>query len=82
MQYSFDQTSCLKLLYLFGNKLMPLQGLLSNLLLDESAMWADIKVGREYLPGNTWDIRWLPGKHIDIRPQEGNERAFLFAIEG
>jgi hypothetical protein len=24
----------------------------------------------------------LPGKHIDIRPQEGNERAFLFVIKG
>ena len=45
-------------------------------------MWADSKVVLDYLPGNTGDIRWLPGKHIDIRPQEGNERAFLFVIEG
>src|SRR3954471_14095809 len=34
-----------------------------------------------YLPGNTGDVRWLPCKHINIRPQEGNERAFLFAVE-
>jgi len=45
-------------------------------------MWADSKVVLDYLPGNTGDIRWLPGKHIDIRPHEGNERAFLFVIEG
>ena len=45
-------------------------------------MWADSKVVLDYLPGNTGDIRWLPGKHIDSRPQEGNERAFLFVIKG
>ena len=45
-------------------------------------MWADNKVVLNYLLGNTGDIRWLPSKHIDIRPQEGNERAFLFVING
>src|SRR3990170_4328102 len=82
MQYSSDQTSCIKLLNLFGNELLPLQGLLSNLLLNRSGMWADSKVVLDYLPGNTGDIRWLLGKHINIRPQEGNEHAFLFVIEG
>ena len=82
MQYSSDQTNCLKLPNPFGNELLPLQGLLLNLLLDRSGMWADSKVVLDYLPGNTGDIRWLPGKHIDIRPQEGNERAFLFFIKG
>ena len=78
MQYSSDQTSCLKLLNLLGNELLPLQGLLLHLLLDGSGMLADSKVVLDYLPGNTGDIRWLLGKHIDIRPQEGNERAFIF----
>ena len=45
-------------------------------------MWADNKVVLDYLPLNTGDIRWLLGKHIDVRLQEGNERAFLFVIEG
>ena len=45
-------------------------------------MWEDNKVVLDYLPGNTGDIRWLPSKHIDIRPQKGNERTFLFVIEG
>src|SRR3990170_8333395 len=82
MQDSFDQTSCLKFLDLFCNELLPLQALLLNLLLDGSGMWADSKVVLDYLPGNTGDIRWLPGKHINIRPQEGNERSFLFVVEG
>src|SRR5215216_5075518 len=47
----------------------------------KSCMWADSKVVLDYLLGNTGDIRRLPGKHIDIRPQEGNESAFLFVIE-
>ena len=67
---------------LFGNELLLLQGLLSDFLLDGPGMWVDNKVVIDYLPGNTWDIRWLPGKHIDIHPQEGNDRAFLFVIEG
>ena len=82
MQHSSDQTSCLKFLDLFCNELLPLQGLLLDFLLYRSGVWADNKVVLDYLPGNTGDIRWLPGKHIDIRPQEGNERAFLFVIKG
>ena len=45
-------------------------------------MWVDSKVVLDYLPGNTGVIRWFPGKHINIRPQEGNERAFLFVNKG
>src|SRR6266566_6950852 len=35
-----------------------------------------------HFPGNPGDVRWLPCKHIDIRPQESNEHAFLFVIKG
>src|SRR5215216_7380862 len=82
MQHSSNETSCLKFLDLFRDELLPLQGLLPYFLLDRSGMRADNKVVLDYLPGNTEDVRWLPGKHIDIRSQEGNERAFLFVIEG
>ena len=82
MQYSSYQTRRLKFLDLFGNKLLWLQSLLSDLLLDGPGMRADSKVVLDYLPGNTGDVRWLPSKHIDIRPQEGNKHAFLFVIEG
>ena len=36
----------------------------------------------DYFPGNTGDVRRLPRKYVDIRPREGDERAFLFAVEG
>ena len=67
MEYSSDQTSCLQFLDFLGNELLPFQGLLSDFLLDRSGMWADNKVVLNYLPRNTEDIRWLLGKHIDIR---------------
>ena len=35
----------------------------------------------DYFPGNTGDVKRLPRKHVDIRPQESNERAFLFRIK-
>ena len=35
-----------------------------------------------HLPGNTGDVGCLPCKHIDIRPQEGEERVFLFVVKG
>ena len=81
MHYSSDQTSCFKLLDLLYNKLLPFQGLLLGFLLNGSGMWVDSKVVLDYLPRNTGDVRWLPSKHIDIRPQEGNERAFLFVVK-
>ena len=82
MQYSSDQTSYFKFLDFFGNELRPLQDLLHDLLLDGPGVRADNKVVLDYLPGNARDVRWLPGKHIDIRSQEGNECAFLFVIKG
>lgn len=82
MQYSSDQTSSFKFLDLVGNELLLLLGLLLDLLFDGPGMRADNKVVLDYLPGNTGDVRWLPSKHIDIRPQEGNERAFLFVVKG
>jgi hypothetical protein len=60
--------------------LFSFQSLLPNLLLDRPSMRIDNKVVLNYLLGNTEDVRWLPCNHIYIHPQEGNERAFLFAI--
>jgi hypothetical protein len=68
MQNSPDQTSCFKFLDLLGNKLLLLQSFLSDLLLDRPSMRADSKVVLDFLPGNAGDVRWLPSKHIDIRP--------------
>ena len=57
MQYSSDQTNCVQFLDLFGNELLPIQGLLAYFLLDGSGMWADSKVVLNYLPMNTGDIK-------------------------
>ena len=35
-----------------------------------------------HFPGNAGDVGGLPCKHIDIRLQESDERAFLFFVEG
>ena len=45
-------------------------------------MRTDIKVVLNHLPGNARDVGCLPCKHVDICPQEGDERAFLFAVKG
>ena len=45
-------------------------------------MRTDSKMVLNHLPGNAKDVGCLPCKHVDIPPQEGGERAFLFAVEG
>src|SRR6187401_122479 len=81
MDYASNQAYCFQLLYLFGDEFLALHGLLSDLLLDGPRMRTNSKLVLNYLPGNAGDVRWLPRKHIDIRPQEGNERAFLFVVK-
>ena len=45
-------------------------------------MKTDNKVVLNHLHGNVGDVGCLPCKHIDIRPQESDELAFLFAVKG
>ena len=44
-------------------------------------MGADGNMVLNHLPGNVGDVGCLPCKHVDIRPQESNERAFLFGVK-
>src|SRR6187399_3631992 len=81
MDHASNQAHCFQLLDFFGDEFLALHGLLPDLLLDGPRMRTNSKLVLNYLPGNTGDVRWLPCKHIDIRPQEGNERAFLFRVE-
>ena len=82
MEHSFDQACRLQLPDLLDDELLSLQSLLSDLLLDGPRMGTNSKVVLNHLPGNAGDVGCLPCKHINIRPQEGDERAFLFAVEG
>jgi hypothetical protein len=34
-----------------------------------------------HLPWDPRHLRRLPGKHVDISPEEGDEREFLFAVQ-
>ena len=81
MEYSSDQACCFQLLDLLCNELLAFYCLFSDSLLDGPRVRADGKVVLNYFPGNTGEVRWLPCKHIDIRPQESNERGFLFRIK-
>ena len=56
--------------------------MLPDLLLDGPRMRTDNKIVLNHLPGNLGDVGCLPCKHIDIRLQEGDECAFLFAVKG
>src|SRR4051812_37184627 len=82
MEHSSYQTRYFQFSDLLCNELLPFQSLLSDLLLDGLCMRTDSKVVLNHLPGNSGDVGCLPCKYIDIRPQEGEERVFLFVVKG
>src|SRR3989337_3171921 len=82
MESSSPQSCRFQLPDLLCDELLPLQSLLPDLLLDGSFMRTDSKMVLNHFPGNAGDVGRLPCKHIDIRPQESDKRAFLFAVEG
>ena len=82
MEYPSHQACRFEIPDFLCDELLPFQSLLPDLLLDGSRMRADGKMVLNHLPGNVGDVGCLPRKHIDIRPQESDERAFLFAVEG
>ena len=60
---------------------MALYCLFPDFLLDGPRMRTDGKMVLDYFPGNTGDVRRLPRKYVDVRPQESNERIFLFRVK-
>src|SRR6187401_417388 len=81
MKYTSNKACRFQLLDFFSDKLLALHRLLSDLLLDGTRVRTNDKLMLNHFPGNTGDVRRLPCKHVDIRPQESNERAFLFRIK-
>jgi hypothetical protein len=66
---------------LFTDEVLPLNGLLLGPLLDRSGIGVDLQMVLNHLPRDPRHLRWLPGKHIDISPEEGDEREFLFTVQ-
>src|SRR3954469_1022591 len=81
MEHASDEACRFQLPDLFCDELLALHCLFPNSLFDGPRMRTDGKVVLNHFPGNTGDVRWLPGKDIDIRPQKSDERAFLFGVE-
>src|SRR3954462_15326853 len=81
MEHPSDKACCFQLLDLCCDEFFALHCLFSDFLLDGPRMRTDDKGVLNYFPGNAGDVRRLPRKHIDVRPQESNERAFLFRVE-
>jgi hypothetical protein len=76
-----DETSVKQLLNIFSDKVLSLYVLLSKLLLDWFGIEVDLHMVLNHLHGDPRHLRRLPGKHIYIILEEGDEHEFLFAVE-
>jgi hypothetical protein len=76
-----DEASVKQLFNLFSDKVLPLYGLLSGLLLDRSDVGVDLQMVLNHFPGDPRHLRWLLGKHIYISLEEGDEYEFLFVVQ-
>jgi hypothetical protein len=75
-----DEANIKRLLNLLSNKILPLNGLLLELLLDWPSVWVDLQMVLNHLPRDPRHLRQLPGKHVHIILEEGDEREFLFTV--
>jgi hypothetical protein len=75
------EASVEQLFDLFTNEVLPLNVLLSGPLLDRSSVGVDLQMVLNHLPRDPKHLQWLPGKHIDISPEEGDVHEFLFVVQ-
>jgi hypothetical protein len=75
------EASVEQLLDFFMDEVLPLNGLLLVPLLDWSGVEVNLQMVLNQLPRDPRHLRWLPGKHVDISLEEGDEREFLFTIQ-
>jgi hypothetical protein len=76
-----NEASIKQLLNLLSAKILPLYGLLLGLLLDWPNVRVDLHMVLNHLPRDPRHLQRLPGKHIHISSEEGDECKFLFAIQ-
>jgi hypothetical protein len=65
----------------FTDKVLSLNRLLLRPLLDRSSIGVDLQMVLNHLPRDPRHLQWLPGKHVDIIPEEGDEREFIFVVQ-
>jgi hypothetical protein len=65
----------------FTDEVLPLNGLLSEPLLDRSSIGVDLQMVLNHLSRDPGHLQRLPSKHVDISLEEGDEREFLFAVQ-
>jgi hypothetical protein len=70
-----------QLLDFFTDEVLPLNGLLPGFLLDRSSIGVDLHMVLNHIPRDPRHLRWLPGKHVDVSSEEGDEHEFQFAIQ-
>jgi hypothetical protein len=75
-----DEANIERLLDFFTDEVLSLNGLLLGPLLDRSGVRIDLQMILNHLPRNLRHLRRLPGKHVDISPEKGDEHEFLFAV--
>jgi hypothetical protein len=75
------EASVEQLLDFFTDEVLPLNGLLSWPLLDWSGVGVNLQIMLNHLFRDPRHLRWLPGKHVDISLEEGDEREFLFVVQ-
>jgi hypothetical protein len=75
------EASVEQLLNFFTNEVLLLNGLLPRPLLDWSGVGVDLQMVLNHLPRDPGHLRRLLGKHVNISPEEGDERVFLFAVQ-
>jgi hypothetical protein len=76
-----DEANIKQFFNFFSNKVLSLYGLLLELLLDRSRIGVDLQMVLNHLPGDPRHLQRLPGKHIYIGPEEGDEHEFLFVFQ-
>jgi hypothetical protein len=75
------EASVKQLLDFFKDEVLSLNGLLLGSLLDRSGIRVDLQMVLNHLPRDPRHLQWLPGKHVNISLEEGDEHEFLFAVQ-
>jgi hypothetical protein len=72
------EASTEQLLDFFTDEVLPLSGLLLGLLLHRPGVGVDLQMVLNHLPRDPGHLWRLPGKHVNIISEEGDESELLF----